>query len=173
MNMAGSSARIVIANWFTKIIRNQPKFGVIQFGLSYFQPIRREPGGSDILFPIFALTSNVLCLRLRITERANVTVCEKIVFNEVGVVTIALVVLTAGVFAIGIAAYGAFEIDNENTTAILLVNQDGSKPIVIGDNAIARLIARTKLQTMIFVSCIFKTSALQDAAVGKKFGVCS
>ena len=81
--------------------------------------------------------------------------------------------MTAGVFAIGIAAYGAFKIDNENTTVILLVNQDGSKPIVIGDNAIAQLIARIKMQMMIFVSCIFKTSALQEDAVGKKFGVCS
>ena len=81
--------------------------------------------------------------------------------------------MTAGVFAIGIAAYGAFKIDNENTTAILLVNQYGSKPIVIGDNAIAQLIARTKLQTMIFVSCIFKTGALQEDALGNKFDVCS
>ena len=74
-------------NRFTKIIRNQ-QFGVIQFGLSFFQPIRREPGGPDILLPIFALTSNALCLRLLITERVNFTVCEKIVFNEAGVVTI-------------------------------------------------------------------------------------
>ena len=173
MNMAGLSARIVIANWFTKIIRNQPEFGVIQFGLSFFQPIRRALGGSDILLPIFAPTSNVLWLRLRITERANVAVCEKIVFNVAGVVTIAWVVLTAGVIALGIAVYDAFKIDTENTTAVLLVNQDGSKPIMIGGNAIAQLIARTKLQTMIFVSCIFKTSALQEDAVGKKFSVCS
>ena len=137
MNMAGLSARIVIANWFTKIIRNQPEFGVIQFGLSFFQPIRRTLGGPDILLPIFALTSNVLCLRLLIKERANVAVCEKIVFIEAGVVTIEWVVLTAGVIALGIAAYSAFKIDNENTTAILLVNQDGSKPIMIGCNAIS------------------------------------
>ena len=81
--------------------------------------------------------------------------------------------MTAGVIALGIAAHSAFKIDTENTTEVLLVNQDGREPIVIGGNAIAQLIARTKLQTMIFVSCIFKTSALQEGAVGKKFGVCS
>ena len=81
--------------------------------------------------------------------------------------------MTAGVIALGIAVYGAFKIETENTTAVLLVNQDGSKPIMIGGNAISQLIARTKLETMIFVSCIFKTSALQEDAVGKKFGVCS
>jgi len=36
MEMAALSARIVIANWFTKIIRNLLKFAVIQFGLSFF-----------------------------------------------------------------------------------------------------------------------------------------
>ena len=81
--------------------------------------------------------------------------------------------MTAGVIALGIAVYDALKIDTENTTAVFLVNQDGSKLIVIGGNAIAQLIARTKLQTMIFVSCIFKTSALQEDAVGKKLGVCS
>ena len=45
--------------------------------------------------------------------------------------------MTAGVIALGIADYSAFKIDNENTTAILLVNQDGSKPIMIGGNAIS------------------------------------
>ena len=81
--------------------------------------------------------------------------------------------MTAGIVALGIAAHSAFKIDTENTTEVLLVNQDGREPIVIGGNAIAQLIARTKLQTMIFVSCIFKTSALQEDALGKKFGVCS
>ena len=99
--------------------------------------------------------------------------CEKIVFNEAGLVTIEWVGLTAGVIALGIAAYGAFKIDTENTTAVLLVNQDGSKPIMVGGNTISQLIARTKLETMIFVSCIVKTGALQEDAVGKKFGVCS
>jgi hypothetical protein len=36
MKMAGLSARIVIANWFTKIIRNLLKFAFIQFGSSFF-----------------------------------------------------------------------------------------------------------------------------------------
>ena len=81
--------------------------------------------------------------------------------------------MTAGVIVLGNAVHDAFKIDTENTTAVLLVNQDGSEPIVIGGNAIAQLIARTKLQTMIFVSCIFKTSALQEDAVGKMFSVCS
>ena len=36
MNMAGLNARIVIANWFTKIIRKLLKFAVIQFGSSFF-----------------------------------------------------------------------------------------------------------------------------------------
>ena len=93
--------------------------------------------------------------------------------DERGAVTTELVVLTAGVIALGIAAYGAFKIDTENTTAVLLVNQDGSKPIMIGGNAISQLIARTKLEAMIFVSCIFKTGALQEDAMGNKFDVCS
>ena len=93
--------------------------------------------------------------------------------DERGAVTIEWVVLTAGVIALGIAAYGAFKIDTENTTAVLLVNQDGSKPIMIGGNAISQLIARTKLEAMIFVSCIFKTGALQEYAMGNKFDVCS
>ena len=49
--------------------------------------------------------------------------------------------MTAGVIALGIAVYDAFKIDTENTTAVLLVNQDGSKPIVIVGNAIAQLVA--------------------------------
>ena len=81
--------------------------------------------------------------------------------------------MTAGVIALGIAVYDAFKLDTENTTAVLLVNQDGSKPIVIGGNAIAQLIVQTKLQTMIFVSDIFKTGALQEDALGNKFDVCS
>ena len=93
--------------------------------------------------------------------------------DERGAVTIEWVVLTAGVIALGIAAYSAFKIDTENTTAILLVNQDGSKPIMIGGNAISQLIARTNLETLIFVSCIFKTGALQEDAMGNKFDVCS
>ena len=93
--------------------------------------------------------------------------------DERGAVTIEWVVLTAGVIALGIAAYGAFKIDTENTTAVLLVNQDGSKPIMIGGNAISQLIARTKLEAMIFVSCIFKTGALLEGAMGNKFEVCS
>ena len=43
------------------------------------------------------------------TERANVTVCEKIFSDEAGAVTIEWVVLTAGVIALGIAGYSAFK----------------------------------------------------------------
>ena len=93
--------------------------------------------------------------------------------DERGAVTIEWVVLSAGVIALGIAAYGAFKIDTENTTAVLLVTQDGSRPIMIGGNAISQLIARTKLEAMVFVSCIFKTGALQKDALGNKFDVCS
>ena len=81
--------------------------------------------------------------------------------------------MTAGVIALGIAAHSAFKIDTENTTEVLLVNQDGREPIVIGGNAIAQLIARTKLEAMVFVSCIFKTGSLQEDAMGNKFDVCS
>ena len=98
---------------------------------------------------------------------------KKYISDERGAVTVEWVVLTAGVIALGIAAYGAFKIDTENTTAVLLVNQDGSKPIMVGGNAILQLIARTKLETMLFVSCIFKTGALQEDAMGNKFDVCS
>ena len=81
--------------------------------------------------------------------------------------------MTAGVIALGIAAHSAFKIDTENTTEVLLVNQDGREPIVIGGNAISQLIARTKLEAMVFVSCIFKTGSLQEDALGNKFDVCS
>lgn len=93
--------------------------------------------------------------------------------DERGAVTIEWVVLTAGVIALGIAAYGAFKIDTKNTAAVLLVTQDGSRPIMIGGNAISQLMARTKLEAMVFVSCIFKTGALQEDALGNKFDVCS
>ena len=93
--------------------------------------------------------------------------------DERGAVTIEWVVLTAGVIALGIAAYSAFKIDTENTAAVLLVTQDGSRPIMIGGNEISQLIARTKLEAMVFVSCIFKTGALQEDALGNKFDVCS
>ena len=93
--------------------------------------------------------------------------------DERGAVTIEWVVLTAGVIALGIIAYEVFRIDTENTASVLLVTQDGSRPIMIGANAISQLIARTKLEAMVFVSCIFKTGALQKDALGKKFDVCS
>ena len=93
--------------------------------------------------------------------------------DERGAITIEWVVLTAGVIALGIAASGAFKIDTENTAAVLLVTRDGSRPIMIGANAISQLIARTKLEAMVFVSCIFKTGALQEDALGNKFDVCS
>jgi hypothetical protein len=48
--------------------------------------------------------------------------------------------LTAGVIALGIIAYGVFRIDTENTASVLLVTQDGSRPIMIGGNAISQLI---------------------------------
>jgi hypothetical protein len=35
MKMAGLSARIVIANWFIKIIRRPTKSGMIQFDLNF------------------------------------------------------------------------------------------------------------------------------------------
>ena len=57
--------------------------------------------------------------------------------------------MTAGVIALGIIAYGVFRIDTENTASVLLGTQDGSRPIMIGGNAISQLIGRTKLETMI------------------------
>jgi len=81
--------------------------------------------------------------------------------------------LTAGVIALGIIAYGVFRIDTENTASVLLVTQDGSRPIMIGGNAISQLIGRAKLETMIFVSCVFKMGALHEDALGNKFDVCS
>ena len=80
--------------------------------------------------------------------------------------------LTAGVIALGIAAYSAFKIDTENTTAVLLVTQDSSRPIMIGGNAISQLIARAKLECIVFVSCIFKTGISQGDAMKNKFDVC-
>ena len=105
-------------------------------------------------------------------ERVDVRVCKKIFSDETGAVTIEWVVLTAGVTALGIAAYSSFKIDTENTTAVLLVTQDGSRPIMIGGNAISQLIVRAKLESMVFVSCIFKTGVLQEDAMGNKFDVC-
>lgn len=99
--------------------------------------------------------------------------CVKRFFSdEMGAVTIEWVVLTAGVTALGIAAYSSFKIDTENTTAVLLVTQDGSRPIMIGGNAISQLIVRAKLESMVFVSCIFKTGVLQEDAMRNKFDVC-
>ena len=51
---------------------------------------------------------------------------QSYIHDESGAVTIEWVVLTAGVIALGIAAYGAFKIDTENTAAVSLVTQDGS-----------------------------------------------
>jgi hypothetical protein len=47
----------------------------------------------------------------------------------------------------------------------LLVTQDGSRAIMIGGNAISRLIGRTKLETMIFVSYVLKMGALHEDAL--------
>jgi hypothetical protein len=44
---------------------------------------------------------------------------------------------------------------------------------MIGGNAISQLIGRAKLETMIFVSCVFKMGALHEDALGNKFDVCS
>ena len=100
-------------------------------------------------------------------------VLKKFLADERGAVTIEWVVLTAGVIALGIAAYSAFKIDTDNTTAVLPITQDGKRPIMIGGNAISQLIARAKLESMVFVSCIFKTGVLQEDAMGNKFDVCS
>ena len=81
-------------------------------------------------------------------------------------------VLTAAVIAHGIVAYSAFKNDTENTTAVLLVTQDGSRPLTICGNAISQLIAQTKFESMVFVSCIFKNGILQEDATGNKFDVC-
>ena len=48
------------------------------------------------------------------TERANVMVCEKIISDETGALTIEWVVLTAGVITLGIAVYGAFKIETDS-----------------------------------------------------------
>ena len=52
--------------------------------------------------------------------------------DENGAVTVEWVVLTAGVIALAIAAYSAFNIDTENTYAVLVVTQNGSTPIWVG-----------------------------------------
>ena len=81
-------------------------------------------------------------------------------------------VLTAAVIALGIVAYSAFKNDTENTTAVLLVTQDGSRPLMICGNAIPQLIAQAKFESMVFVSCIFNNGVLQEDAMGNKFDVC-
>lgn len=93
--------------------------------------------------------------------------------DEAGAVTIEWVVLTAGVIALAIAAYSAFKIDTDNTYAVLVVTQNGSTPHMGGGNAISQLIARTKLESMIFISCIFETAQVQEDALGNKFDICS
>ena len=52
-------------------------------------------------------------------------------------------------------------------------SSDGNLPFVNGVNAISKLSARSKLETIIFVSCIFKTGALQEDAMGNNFDGCS
>lgn len=93
--------------------------------------------------------------------------------DENGAVAVEWVVLTAGVIALAIAAYSAFNIDTENTYAVLVVTQNGSTPHMGGGNAISQLIARTKLESMIFISCIYETASVQEDALGNKFDICS
>lgn len=93
--------------------------------------------------------------------------------DENGAVTVEWVVLTAGVIALAIVAYSAFNIDTENTYAVLVVTQNGSTPHMGGGNAISQLIARTKLESMIFISCIYETASVQEDALGNKFDICS
>ncbi len=49
-------------------------------------------------------------------------VCEKIISDETGALTIEWVVLTAGVITLGIAVYGAFKIETDSSFAYSIVS---------------------------------------------------
>ena len=83
------------------------------------------------------------------TERANVMVCEKIISDETGALTIEWVVLTAGVITLGIAVYGAFKIETDSSFAYSIVS---------AVTELLALVAQTKLNTMKFVMCNFKSA---------------
>ena len=83
------------------------------------------------------------------TERAKVMVCVKIISDETGALTIEWVVLTAGVIALRIAVYGAFKIGTESSFAYSIVS---------AVNELLALVVQTKLNTMKFVMCNFKSA---------------
>jgi hypothetical protein len=102
------------------------------------------------------------------TERANVMVCEKIISDETGALTIEWVVLTAGVITLGIAVYGAFKIETDSAFAYSIVS---------AVTELLALVAQTKLNTMKFVMCNFKSanfaseSSTGDLTLVSKFRV--
>ena len=85
-------------------------------------------------------------------------VCEKIISDETGALTIEWVVLTAGVITLGIAVYGAFKIETDSSFAYSIVSADGSETHVSAVNGLLALVAQTKLNTMKFVMCNFKSA---------------
>ncbi len=76
-------------------------------------------------------------------------VCEKIISDETGALTIEWVVLTAGVITLGIAVYGAFKIETDSSFAYSIVS---------AVTELLALVAQTKLNTMKFVMCNFKSA---------------
>ena len=90
-------------------------------------------------------------------------VCVKIISDETGTLTIEWVVLTAGVIALGIAVYGAFKIETESSFAYSIVS---------AVNELLALVAQTKLNTMKFVMCNFKSANfVSETSIGD-FNAC-
>ena len=82
-------------------------------------------------------------------KRANVILCENIISDETGALTTEWVVLNAVVISLGIAAYGAFKIETDSSFAYSIVS---------AVNELLALVAQTKLNTMKFVMCNFKSA---------------
>ena len=80
-------------------------------------------------------------------------VCEKIISDETGALTIEWVVLTAGVIALGIAVYGAFKIETDSSFAYSIVS---------AVNELLALVAQTKLNTMSLSCAILSLRILRQ-----------
>ena len=100
------------------------------------------------------------------------TELKRFLCDQDGAITIEWVILTAGVIALGIAAYGAFKIDREDSFAYLIFSADGSETHVSAVNGLQALVAQTKLNTMKFVMCNFKSANfVSETSIGD-FNAC-
>ena len=98
--------------------------------------------------------------------------CKNIISDETGALTIEWVVLNAVVISLGIEAYGAFKIETDSSFAYSIVSADGSETHVSAVNGLLALVAQTKLNTMKFVMCNFKSANFASASSTGDFNAC-